>query len=107
MGRCINKEGKEMKCKCGHDKKDHIYEEGSCRPGFICEHCCNVFTPEILIKSETTQLEEEILVLKLQNAKLQSRIDFLEDLMYNETIEGDSHYDSEYYLGDGYDPRFD
>lgn len=21
---------------CGHDKRDHIYEEGACRPGFAC-----------------------------------------------------------------------
>lgn len=25
------------KCKCGHNKSDHIYEEGACRPGFVCE----------------------------------------------------------------------
>jgi hypothetical protein len=23
-------------CVCGHKKIDHIYEEGACRPGFIC-----------------------------------------------------------------------
>jgi hypothetical protein len=31
----------EVKCLCGHAKKDHIYEEGACRPGFACP--CNCF----------------------------------------------------------------
>ncbi len=26
----------EDDCKCGHARKDHIYEEGACRPGFEC-----------------------------------------------------------------------
>jgi hypothetical protein len=25
-----------MKCVCGHEKRDHIYEEGACRPGSNC-----------------------------------------------------------------------
>jgi hypothetical protein len=29
-------------CICGHKRADHIYEEGACRPGFICE--CKAFT---------------------------------------------------------------
>jgi hypothetical protein len=24
-------------CVCGHLKSTHIYEEGACRPGFVCE----------------------------------------------------------------------
>jgi hypothetical protein len=31
----------ELTCLCGHAKKDHIYEEGACRPGFACP--CNCF----------------------------------------------------------------
>jgi hypothetical protein len=29
---------------CGHLKRDHVYQEGSCRPGFICEADCRSFT---------------------------------------------------------------
>lgn len=28
---------------CGHDKRLHIYEEGACRPGFICGDSCEKF----------------------------------------------------------------
>lgn len=28
---------------CGHLKSQHIYEEGACRPGFVCEHKCQRF----------------------------------------------------------------
>ena len=31
---------------CGHDRKHHIYHEGACRPGFICEAECGVFVPQ-------------------------------------------------------------
>lgn len=31
-------------CLCGHAKRDHIYEEGACRPGFICRARCSQFT---------------------------------------------------------------
>ena len=31
MSRCVT---------CGHERRDHIYEEGACRPGFICEKAC-------------------------------------------------------------------
>ena len=30
---------------CGHDKKHHIYNEGACRPGFVCEKSCERFVP--------------------------------------------------------------
>lgn len=30
-------------CHCGHKKADHIYCEGACRPGFICE--CPEYKP--------------------------------------------------------------
>lgn len=33
-------------CRCGHAKKDHIYEEGSCRPGFVCEWRCDKYIAE-------------------------------------------------------------
>ena len=32
-----------MKCICGHEQRQHIYEEGACRPGFVCE--CEWFNP--------------------------------------------------------------
>lgn len=33
-----------MNCQnCGHPKSSHIYEEGSCRPGFICP--CDHYVP--------------------------------------------------------------
>lgn len=28
---------------CGHDRRQHIYEEGACRPGFICDAHCEEF----------------------------------------------------------------
>ena len=35
-------------CKtCGHDRADHIYEEGACRPGFICQRECDKFVSAI------------------------------------------------------------
>jgi hypothetical protein len=30
-------------CRCGHDRHAHIYEEGACRPGFVCSAGCNEF----------------------------------------------------------------
>lgn len=30
-------------CVCGHSKKDHIYEEGACRPGFVCDRHCKKY----------------------------------------------------------------
>lgn len=35
----IIKAGKGI-CDCGHAKHDHIYEEGACRPGFLCANEC-------------------------------------------------------------------
>lgn len=35
-----------MKCKCGHLKSQHIYEEGACRPGFVCETQCQEYIEE-------------------------------------------------------------
>lgn len=34
-----------MRCACGHLKTQHIYEEGACRPGFICAFRCEQFRP--------------------------------------------------------------
>lgn len=34
-----------MKCVCGHEKRQHIYEEGACRPGFRCKEACRRFRP--------------------------------------------------------------
>jgi hypothetical protein len=30
---------------CGHDKSQHIYHEGACRPGFVCSFGCEKFVP--------------------------------------------------------------
>lgn len=32
----------EKTCLCGHQRSDHIYEEGACRPGYPCN--CQTFT---------------------------------------------------------------
>lgn len=32
-------------CECGHAMKDHIYHEGACRPGFVCEAGCTAYRP--------------------------------------------------------------
>lgn len=34
-------------CVCGHVQFDHIYEEGACRPGFVCPSACARFTAAI------------------------------------------------------------
>lgn len=31
------------RCVCGHERIQHIYEEGACRPGFVCEKKCEQF----------------------------------------------------------------
>lgn len=30
-------------CECGHAREAHIYHEGACRPGFVCEKGCKAF----------------------------------------------------------------
>lgn len=30
-------------CMCGHEKRDHIYEDGACRPGYICQSRCGKY----------------------------------------------------------------
>lgn len=37
----------ESVCLCGHRKIDHIYEEGACRPGYVCALSCDEFTPVV------------------------------------------------------------
>lgn len=32
-------------CKCGHGRRDHIYDEGACRPGFECREECREYRP--------------------------------------------------------------
>lgn len=32
-------------CECGHKRIQHIYGEGACRPGFVCEKECKEFKP--------------------------------------------------------------
>lgn len=46
----------------------------------------------------------EVEVLKLKNAKLQSRVDFLEEIMYSETMED---YNETTYDNDDFDPLYD
>jgi hypothetical protein len=42
------------KCRCGHYKTAHIYEEGACRPGFVCEAGCDMYVP---VKAEPKVIE--------------------------------------------------
>lgn len=40
-------------CICGHDETDHIYHEGACRPGFVCEEECERYeryVPSVEVK---------------------------------------------------------
>ena len=30
-------------CVCGHTKSSHVYNEGACRPGVVCEAACEGF----------------------------------------------------------------
>lgn len=32
-------------CRCGHQRMSHIYHEGACRPGFVCDHACEEYQP--------------------------------------------------------------
>lgn len=41
-------------CVCGHAKKDHIYHEGACRPGFVCPEECEYFTPVGITRKSVT-----------------------------------------------------
>ncbi len=43
------------RCTCGHLKRDHIYEEGACRPGGISCICPTYVAP---MSAETTMSEE-------------------------------------------------
>lgn len=38
------------RCACGHEKRQHIYEEGACRPGFKCEARCEKYVPDTTAK---------------------------------------------------------
>lgn len=44
-------------CRCGHAMVNHIYYEGACRPGFICDARCQSFTPAAIEISQK-QLEK-------------------------------------------------
>jgi hypothetical protein len=41
-------------CICGHKIEDHIYFEGACRPGFICDCIKFVTKDEWLRESESS-----------------------------------------------------
>jgi len=30
-------------CVCGHQRNQHIYDSGPCRPGFACDEACTLF----------------------------------------------------------------
>ena len=32
---------------CGHERRQHVYEEGACRPGFVCKERCDRFTEPV------------------------------------------------------------
>lgn len=33
-------------CLCGHPRSAHVYHEGPCRPGFVCEEACTRYVAE-------------------------------------------------------------
>lgn len=38
----------DLDCRtCGHRRRDHIYEEGACRPGYPCAGSCAVYVPDV------------------------------------------------------------
>lgn len=37
----------EERCVCGHAKSAHIYHEGACRPGYVCQARCKSFRERI------------------------------------------------------------
>lgn len=39
--------GNEKCATCGHERRAHIYDEGACRPGFVCEERCDRFTEPV------------------------------------------------------------
>lgn len=64
------------KCKtCGHDIHSHIYEEGACRPGFLCEASCKKFEPKFKKLSEIEALREENTILREINKQYENGSD--------------------------------
>lgn len=51
-----------MKCKCGHTKIHHIYEEGACRSGTICSSKCEKF--EQFISERESAIQSIIFALE-------------------------------------------
>lgn len=55
-------------CTCGHRKRDHIYEEGACRPGIVCESKCEQFTDSleeiIYLREYKTKYEDLLRIYK-------------------------------------------
>lgn len=39
-------------CSCGHAQAKHIYEEGACRPGFVCGSACTKYDGPIELSLE-------------------------------------------------------
>ena len=38
----------DLDCRtCGHRRRDHIYEEGACRPGYPCAGSCTLYVPDV------------------------------------------------------------
>lgn len=41
-------ETSEDRCQtCGHERRHHIHNSGSCRPGFVCAENCKHFTAAV------------------------------------------------------------
>ena len=51
-------------CICGHKRRDHIYEEGACRPGFVCPSECPRYVLETDLAKALREFNAEIEVLK-------------------------------------------
>lgn len=72
-------------CICGHTREQHIYDEGACRPGFVCPSACTEFVekrskvvprkvistePQVVIPmSEYTRLKETVDAVEASNAR--------------------------------------
>ena len=46
--------------RCAHERKDHIYDEGPCRPGFVCEAKCGAFQGAVEVHPVVAVTERRI-----------------------------------------------
>ena len=56
-------------CLCGHEQSDHIYEEGACRPGFVCEVKCEKFESATAKSQNGRILTLRVRVVNTETAK--------------------------------------